>query len=121
MGKDNTRATGLRLSGMMTLLLVLAPITSLAQSGLVEERVTENNGVYEACGEGDGLSACRDINGQTYDEEVRGPSINEESTDELAAEASHIRHESPEELEQTISDMEQGINPDDSATEGLPH
>ena len=92
-----------------------------AQSGIVEERVSNENGFIQACGEGAGLSPCRDINGETYDEEVRGPSINQESTDELAAEAAHIRQESPAELEKTIGELEQGINPDDRATEGLPH
>ena len=103
-------------------LLLCLPLTSAwSQSGLVEERVSDENGFYQACGEGDGLAPCRDINGQTYDEEVRGPGIDSESTDELAAEATRIRHESPEELQQTIGEMEQGINPDDHATEGLPH
>ena len=41
--------------------------------------------------------------------------------DELAAEAKRIRNESPEQLDHTISELEQGINPDDRATEGLPH
>jgi len=103
----------------MLLILPLSPAWS--QSGVVEERITNENGFIETCGEGAGLSPCRDINGETYDEEVRGPGIDSESTDELAAEAARIRHESPEELEQTIGELEQGINPDDRATEGLPH
>ena len=106
---------------IVTLLACLPLSLAWSQSGLVEERVTEENGFYEACGEGAGLSPCRDINGQTYDEEVRGPSIDSESTDELAAEAARVRHESPAQLQQTIGEMEQGINPDDRATEGLPH
>ena len=60
--------------GCIAALLVCLPLSQAwSQSGLVEERVTEENGFYEACGEGAGLSPCRDINGQTYDEEVRGP------------------------------------------------
>lgn len=109
------------LVGIASLLLCLPSTSAWSQSGLVEERVTEENGLYETCGEGAGLSPCRDINGQTYDEEVRGPSIDSESTDELAAEAARIRHESPEQLQQTIGELEQGVNPDDHATEGLPH
>ena len=110
------------IAGCIAALLVCLPLSpAWSQSGLVEERITEGNGFYEACGEGAGLQPCRDINGQTYDEEVRGPSINSESTDELSAEAAHIRHESPAQLQQTIGEMEQGINPDDHATEGLPH
>ena len=105
----------------LCLLFTLAVFPAWSQSGVVEERITNENGFIETCGEGAGLSPCRDINGQTYDEEVRGPSIDSESTDELAAEAARIRNQSPEELEQTISELEQGINPDDRATEGLPH
>ena len=97
------------------------PLIAQAQSGLVEERVSDENGFISTCGEGAGLNPCRDVNGETYDEEVRGPSIDMESDDELAAEAAHVRHESPKELQQTIGELEQGINPDDHATEGLPH
>ena len=106
---------------LAALLLCLPLSQTWAQSGLVEERITQENGFYEACGEGAGLSPCRDVNGETYDEEVKGPSINSESTDELAAEAARIRHESPAQLQQTIGELEQGVNPDDRATEGLPH
>ena len=70
---------------------------------------------------GDGLAPCRDENGETFQEEIKGPDIDSESTDELANEAARIRNESPEQLQQTIGEMEQGINPDDRATEGLPH
>lgn len=109
------------LISLPAMLCCFLPLQLQAQSGIVEERVTERNGIYESCGVGGGLSPCRDINGQTYDEEVRGPSINEESTEELAAEAARVRHENPEQLQQTISDLEQGINPDPAATVGLPH
>jgi hypothetical protein len=39
----------------------------------------------------------------------------------LAAEAARVRAESPEELNKTISEMEQGYNPDSKATMGLPN
>lgn len=110
-----------RLHYMVALLACLPLAPAWSQSGVVEERITEENGFYRACGEGEGLMPCRDINGETYDEEVRGPSINSESTDELAAQAQRVRQESPEQLEQTIGELEQGINPDEHATEGLPH
>jgi hypothetical protein len=109
------------LQALTALSLCTVCLPLLAQSGIVEERVSNEDGFIQTCGEGAGLSPCRDINGETYDEEVRGPSINQESTDELAAEAAHIRNESPAELEKTIGELEQGINPDDRATEGLPH
>jgi hypothetical protein len=104
------------------LLLACLPLQlANAQSGLVEERITQENGFIDTCGEGAGLDPCRDVNGETYDEEVRGPNINMESDDELAAEAARVRHESPEELQKTIGKLEQGVNPDDQATEGLRH
>jgi hypothetical protein len=118
---SSSKVTPARLGCTLALLFCL-PLTGVwAQSGLVEERVEERNGLYEACGEGAGLSPCRDVNGETYNDEVRGPSIDSESTDELAAEAARIRHESPSDLDHTITEMEQGINPDDRATEGLRH
>ena len=109
------------LLALASTLLFLSSGSAWSQSGLVEERVTEENGFYESCGEGAGLSPCRDINGETYDEEVRGPSIDTESTEELAEGAARIRSETPAELDQTITDLEQGMNPDNLATEGLRH
>ncbi|MCB1704998.1 MAG: hypothetical protein KDI17_09045 [Halioglobus sp.] len=92
-----------------------------ASTNIVEERVTVENGLVEVCGEGDGLDPCLDANGQTYSQEVHGPGIDDESESTLAAEAARIRAESPEELNKTITEMEQGYNPDNSATMGLPH
>lgn len=110
--------------GHAVALLFFLPLTGvLAQTvgNVVEESVTYENGAIEVCGEGDGLTPCLDANGQTYAEEIKGPSLDSESEDELAAEAARIRAESPEELERTIGEMEQGYNPDVRATEGLPH
>jgi len=92
-----------------------------ANTNIVQERVTIENGAVEVCGQGGGLDPCLDANGQTYAQEVRGPGINDESESALAAEAARIRAESPEELNKTISEMEKGYNPDDKATMGLPH
>jgi hypothetical protein len=106
-------------------LLLLLPLGSAfaqpdTQTNVVEEQVTIENGAVKVCGEGDGLDPCLDANGQTYAEEAKGPSMDSESDDELAAEAARIRAESPAELEKTISAEEQGYNPDVNATEGLP-
>ena len=106
------------------LLLCLPLAGALAQpddnTNVVEERVTVENGAVKVCGEGDGLQPCLDANGQTYAEEVKGPSLDDESDDEVAAEAARIRAESPAQLDKTIGEMEQGYNPDVHATEGLP-
>ena len=120
-GRDRINRLAKRSVAGTALLLFLSGHPGWAQSGLVEERVTNEDGIILTCGEGAGLSPCRDINGETYDEEVSGPSIDSESTEELAAEAAKIRHESPQDLEQTIDELERGVNPDVDATEGLPH
>jgi hypothetical protein len=107
-------------------LILCLPITGTfaqpdADTNIVEERVTVEDGAVKVCGEGDGLDPCLDANGQTYAQEVRGPGIDDESESELAAEAARVRAESPEELNKTISEMEQGYNPDSKATMGLPN
>jgi hypothetical protein len=111
--------------GRLAALIFLLPLVgALAQpavdTNVVEERVTVENGAVKVCGEGDGLQPCLDANGQTYAQEVKGPGIDSESEAELAAGAARIRAESPEELNRTIKAMEQGYNPDDRATMGLP-
>lgn len=91
-----------------------------ATTNIAEERVTVENGLVEVCGEGEGLDPCLDANGQTYSQEVHGPGIDDESESTLATEAANIRAESPKQLDQTISEMEKGYNPDNTATMGLP-
>jgi hypothetical protein len=80
-------------------------IAGCAGNGEVEgERVTVDNGVVSVCGEGNGLPECRDYNNLTYGEnlEYKAP------TDaQMAKEASKVRAESPQELEKTISELEQ--------------
>jgi hypothetical protein len=113
----------IRFNSAAMLLLYLPMAGTLAQSegNVVQERVTYDGGVVRVCGEGGGLDPCLDANGQTYAQEVRGPSIDSESEDQLMAEAARIRVQSPEQLQQTIGEMEKGYNPDVHATEGLPH
>jgi hypothetical protein len=111
--------------GRTAALLLCLPLCSAfaqpsSETNVVQERVTVENGAVNVCGEGDGLDPCRDANGQTYAEEVRGPSMDSESDDELAGEAARIRAESPAQLNKTIGEMERGYNPDVHATEGLP-
>jgi hypothetical protein len=74
----------------------------------------------KVCGEGEGLDPCLDANGQTYEQEVHGPSIDDESDTELENEAARVRAETPEQLDETIKEVEEGDNPDDHATMGLP-
>jgi hypothetical protein len=91
-----------------------------AETNSVEERITVENGAVKVCGEGAGLDPCLDANGQTYAQEVKGPGIDDESDSELEAEAARIRAETPEQLNETIKEVEQGYNPDERATMGLP-
>jgi len=116
--------TAIRTGRWAALLLCLPLAGALAQpnidTDIVEEQVTVQDGAVRVCGEGDGLQPCLDANGQTYEQEAKGADIATESDEELAAGAARIRAESPEELNKTISEMEQGYNPDDRATEGLP-
>lgn len=113
-----------RIGRWAALLFCLPLACALAQpnddTNVVEESVTVENGAVEVCGEGDGLQPCLDANGQTYAQEVKGADVTTESDAELAAGAARIRAETPEELNKTIKEMEEGYNPDDRATMGLP-
>ena len=104
----------------LLLCLPLAGAFAQEEGNIVEERIDYEGGAIRVCGEGDGLEPCRDANGQTYAEEVKGPDLDSEPDSELAAEAARIRAESPKELDHTIGELEQGYNPDAHATEGLP-
>lgn len=116
--------TSIRIGRWAALLLCLPLAVALAQpdtdTNIVEESVTVENGAVEVCGEGDGLQPCLDANGQTYAQEAKGPDLDSESEAEMAAGAARIRAETPEELNKTIKEMEEGYNPDDRATMGLP-
>lgn len=94
-----------------TLCMLALAVTVASQAQIVEERVTEENGIVTTCGEGGGLNPCRDVNGATYDEEIRGPSVKSETSSQLAEEAARLRNESPEEFEDSIEAMEQGYQP----------
>ena len=111
------KLTTLGSSAVLSVCLFLSQACS--QSGVVEERVTYENGFARVCGVGEGLAPCRDASGRTYEEELAGPSIYLETDGELAAEATRIRNESPEELLETIRELELGVNPDDRARESL--
>jgi hypothetical protein len=101
-----------KLCGLSALLVgSLACSGSWAQSGIVEERATEIDGVYTSCGTGEGLPECRDYNGETYKQEIKGQTVESETSGELARDAQRIRNESPEELERTISDLEDQVHP----------
>jgi len=91
------------------LALTVAILSACAGNTEVEgERVTVQNGmVTNVCGEGGGLQECKDYNNRTYSENLE---MKEPTDKQMAGEAAKVRSESPEELERTISELEQ--NPD---------
>ncbi|MEM8563022.1 MAG: hypothetical protein AAGF57_12340 [Pseudomonadota bacterium] len=93
----------------MFAVILTTTISACAGSGHVEgERVTVENGVVtNVCGEGVGLPECQDYNNRTYSENLE---FKEPTDSQMAREAAKVRGESPEELERTISELEQ--NPD---------
>lgn len=94
---------------MVKQLFILYSLVSFADACIaqvVEERTTVHRGVVETCGEGPGIESCRDISGEDYDEEMSGPDFKTEEDNKMAERAERIRNESPEELEETISELE---------------
>jgi hypothetical protein len=74
-------------------------------SEVTGERVTlEPSGAVEVCGEGNGLPECRDYNNLTYGENEE---YNAPTDKQMEEEAAKVRQESPEQLERTISELEQ--------------
>jgi hypothetical protein len=93
---------------LLSVVLLLAVFLPAVAQEVTVERVTEHGGFVDTCGSGPGLSPCRDVNGETYEEEVGGQDVAAEDDTELAAEAARIRGESPQELQGTVTEMEQG-------------
>jgi hypothetical protein len=78
---------------LLVLSLLCLPLFGCDSNNVVAERITDNNGVISACGEGDGLSACKSFEGTA-------------SNQEMSAEAKQIRNESPAEREESIELLE---------------
>jgi hypothetical protein len=78
---------------LLMLPLLCLPLLGCDSNNVVAERITDDNGVISACGEGDGLSACKSF---------QGTASNQEMTDE----AKQIRNESPAEVEESIELLE---------------
>ncbi len=92
------------------LLLCVPLLTGCAGKTEVQgERMTIGPGgaVIDDCGEGASLPECRDYNNLTYSENLE---YNAPTDEQMEKEAAKVRAESPEQLERTISDLEQ--NPD---------
>lgn len=85
-----------------TVLLLLSACAGNTE--VTGEQVSVENGIVHVCGEGNGLPECKDYNNLTYSENLK---IKEPSDAEMEKEAAKVRSESPEELERTISELEQ--------------
>ena len=88
------------------LIFALTVLTGCAGGEVYEERVTYDHGVARECGEGPGLSPCRDASGETYAEEMDPNYVGLESNEDLEKSSAKIRNESTEELEKTIEGLE---------------
>lgn len=73
---------------------------------VVEETAVDDDGVVEECGDGPGLSPCRDAEGETWKHADDPDYIKVDSTQQLERSSEQIRDESPKELEQTIQQIE---------------
>ena len=76
-----------------SLAFALTVLTGCARGEVYEERVTHDHGVARECGEGAGLSPCRDASGETYAEEMDPNYIGLESKEELEKSSAKIRNE----------------------------
>lgn len=91
---------------MRLFILLAATIMLSACAGNSEVegvRVTDDDGIINVCGEGDDLPECQDYNGETYSEELKYKTPTDK---QMEQEAAKVREESPEELEKTITEME---------------
>lgn len=88
---------------LLTLALAFTLAACAGTSEVEGERVTVDDGIVSVCGEGNGLPECRDYNGETYSEELKYKTPTDK---QMEQEADKVRHESPEQLDKTISEME---------------
>ena len=101
---------------LVYLALTVAILSACAGNTEVEgERVTVQNGVVtNVCGEANGLPECTDYNNRPYSENLE---MKEPTDKQMVGEAAKVRSESPEELERTISELEQNPNTIDTMEE----
>jgi len=95
-------------------LCVLLISACASDPDVVGERVTLENGEVHVCGEGDGLSECKDYNNLTYSENLK---FKEPTDKQMETEAEKVREETPAQLERTISELEQDPEAADTMAE----
>jgi hypothetical protein len=89
----------------LTVLGTLLLTACAGNSDIEGERVTVGpNGVENVCGEGNGLPECTDYNNLTYSENLEEKAPTDK---EMEKEAAKVRAETPQELDKTITELEQ--------------
>jgi|GEM_PF-2468372 len=90
-------------------LLSTAVFLSACSSGPVyEEKTTVVDGVVRECGEGPGLSECRDADGNTYEQDANPDAyFSTEDDEQLEKDGERLRNEDPKEFEETTEELEQ--------------
>ncbi len=83
---------------LLLLPMLCLPLFGCNSSDVVEERITDDNGAISACGQGDGLSACKSYQGAV-------------SNQQMEEEAAQIQNETPAEVEDSVEVLED--TPDD--------
>ena len=94
------------LATVFTAMLLLGAGNLARASDVVEEEAVDDDGIVEECGDGPGLSPCRDAEGETWKHADDPDYIKEDSTQQLDKSSAQIRNESPQELEKTIEQIE---------------
>ncbi len=79
-------------------------LTACAGGTVEGERVDFQNGVVDACGEAPGLAECRDVDGETFEQELDvNTTPNLGSDAQLEKQVDHLKHES---FEHEVEDLE---------------
>ncbi len=84
--------------------IALLYLTACAGGTVEGERIDVGNGVAEACGDEPGLAECRDVDGETFEQELDvNTTPNLGSDEQLEKQVDHLKHES---FEHEVEDLE---------------
>jgi hypothetical protein len=84
--------------------LVVCGCSAWIHAEIEEARVDVHNGVPQVCGEGGGLNPCRDVSGETFEQELTVDTTPElDSNEQMEHQADRLKHES---IEREIEELE---------------
>jgi hypothetical protein len=84
--------------------LVVCGLFACSNAEIEEERVDVHNGVPEVCGEGGGLNPCRDVNGETFGQELTVDTTPDlDSNEQMEHQVDKLKNEP---IEREIEDLE---------------